>query len=158
MQVKISLFKPDYPRWNDLLNCVEAEGQRRWLEFSFEHHLSSHVLGATQGDNIAGFLRFAVQQIGPPDDCPPLIANGAELTEAKILAFGVPERFRRQGIGAQLQQHAIHHARELGCHQIRSYSSVDHPENIALKLKLGFSLHPEQRPNGQQGYYFVLAL
>jgi GNAT superfamily N-acetyltransferase len=116
------------------------------------------VLVALDGESLAGFLRFVTQQIGPPDVCPPLLMNGEPLIEAKILAFGVPESYRRRGIGTRLQRAAIDLARELGCYQLRSWSLAHYTANHALKLKLGFAAQPEQRANGQQGFYFVLPL
>lgn len=155
--MEISLWTPEHPRWAELLGVVEAEGQSGWLHARHDFHLSSHVL-VVATDAIAGFLRFVIQPLGPPDGCPVLTLAGTPLTEAKILAFGVPERFRRQGIGSALQLQAIAAARELGCYQLRSYSAINHPENYALKLKLGFAAFPEVRANGQQGVYFVLPL
>ncbi len=154
----ISLWTPEHPRWLALLACVEAEGQTDWLDASYDFHLSSHVLVATDDSAVMGFLRFVIQYMGPPDDCPVLMQAGNPLTEAKILAFGVPERFRRQGVGTELQRQSIVYARELGCYQLRSYSELSHAENYALKLKLGFAAFPEQRANGQQGVYFVMPL
>ena len=154
----IEPLTPEHLRWHELLACVETEGQRRWLEFALEHHLSSHVLAAFKEGVVAGFLRFVVQPIGPADYCPPLMLDGEILTEAKILAFGVSGQFRRQGIGILLQIAAIDHARARGCYQVRSWSTLDHIANHHLKLRLGFSAHPEQRDNGQQGYYYLLPL
>ena len=95
---------------------------------------------------MVGFLMFELWEIGPHDrNLPPLQLNGATLTEAKIIAFGVSELHRRQGIGRALQQEAIAQATELGCYQLRSVSSNEHPENYQLKLSLGFAVEPMER-------------
>ena len=156
--VVIENWTPDHPRWVELLECVEGQHQSDWLLSAFDFHLDSHVLVALDGKVIVGFLRFAMQQIGPPDDCPPLMLDDVPLIEAKILAFGVPEAYRRRGIGTQLQQAAVVRARELGCYQVRSWSLAGYTANYQLKLKLGFATQPELRANGQQGFYFVMPL
>ena len=76
---------------------------------------------------------------------PPLVVGGKTLTEAKIVAFGVKETYRRQGIGRALQEHAIRRARELGCYQVRSVSGADHAANRQLKLAMGFAVEPMER-------------
>jgi GNAT superfamily N-acetyltransferase len=156
--IGIGSWSPNHPRWTELLECVEGERQTDWLLITFDFHLDSHVLVALKDDAVVGFLRFVTQRIGPPDDCPPLMMNGEALIEAKILAFGVPEPYRRRGIGRQLQLAAIDRARELGCYQVRSWSLARYSANYQLKLKLGFAAQPELRANGQQGFYFVMAL
>ena len=156
--VDLDIWTPDHPRWGDLLACVEREGQRAWLEAQLPFHLGSYVLVALQDGEIIGFLRFALQQIGPEADCPPLLVDGEALIEAKILAFGVVAHFRNQGIGTALQRNAIAKARALGCYQVRSWSLLKYRANHRLKLKLGFCAQPERRANGQQGFYYLLPL
>jgi GNAT superfamily N-acetyltransferase len=156
--IHIETWTPEHPRWADLIVCAAGENQQREVEIVFEFHIGTRVFVALAGDTIVGFLRFALQEIGPGDDCPPLMMDGEALIEAKILAFGVPKLYRRQGIGTQLQRAAIDHARELGCYQVRSWSLIDKTANYALKLKLGFAAQPEQRANSQQGFYFVMPL
>ncbi|WP_366916572.1 GNAT family N-acetyltransferase [Streptomyces sp.] len=62
--------------------------------------------------------------IGPDTGCPPVTLQGQPVHEAKILAFGVPEQWRRRGVGTALQQAVISAAATKGCHQVRSHSSV----------------------------------
>lgn len=85
-------------------------------------------------------------EIGPHDrNQPPLVVDGQTLTEAKIVAFGVKEAYRRQGIGRALQEYVIRRARELGCYQVRSVSGADHAANRQLKLAMGFAVEPMER-------------
>ena len=89
---------------------------------------------------------YVVWNIGPHDrDHPPLAVDGQTLREAKIIAFGVKEAYRRQGIGRALQEYAIRRARALGCYQVRSVSDGTHPENRQLKLAMGFAVEPMER-------------
>ncbi len=146
----------DHPRWVELIACAAGEKQQREVECVFDFHRGTRVFVALDGDTIVGFLRFALQYIGPGDDCPVLTLDAEPLTEAKILAFAVLETYRRRGIGTRLQQAAIQHARDLGCYQVRSWSTVDKVANYQVKLKLGFCAQPQHRDSGEQGYYFVL--
>jgi GNAT superfamily N-acetyltransferase len=107
---------------------------------------------------VIGFLRFVVQEIGPDDDLPSVMLEGIALLEAKILAFGVREAYRRQGIGRALQEKAIYRAEELGCHQVRSHSSGSYAENHRMKLAMGFGVHPIRRGEDERGAYFILPL
>ena len=89
---------------------------------------------------------YVVWNIGPHDrNHSPLVVDGQMLKEAKIIAFGVKEAYRRQGIGRALQEYAIRRARALGCYQVRSVSDGTHPENRQLKLAMGFAVEPMER-------------
>jgi GNAT superfamily N-acetyltransferase len=132
--------------------------QRNWLTFRAEWHQSSHLLVASMPEQAIGFLRFVIQTIGPDMDCPEVVVNGVALTEAKIMAFGVAEEWRRQGIGRALQSAAINHARKLGCYQVRSHSDGDSDANHQLKLAMGFAIHPIVRGDDRKGCYFMMPL
>jgi hypothetical protein len=58
-----------------------------------------------------------------------------------------------------LQLAALEKTRELGCFQMRSWSSLDKPANYQLKLSLGFGFHPEVQDTASglkvSGGYFV---
>ena len=145
-------------RWLAGQALGETLGQSNWLSFSAEWHLSSHLLVAMVDERTLGFLRFVIQTIGPDMECPAVLVNGAALTEAKILAFGVAPEWRKQGVGRALQEAAILHARALGCYQVRSHSSGDADANHRLKLAMGFAIHPIVRGEDNQGCYFLLPL
>ena len=49
---------------------------------------------------------------------------------------------RRHGIGQRLQARAMVLCQQRHCYQIRSRSPITSYENYALKLKLGFGVHP----------------
>jgi GNAT superfamily N-acetyltransferase len=102
-----------------------------------------------------GFLRYLVQQIGADCGRPPIVRHGQPLREGYVEALGVAPLSRREGIGEALQQHAIDRCRMLGCYQIRSRSPVTSSENYALKLKMGYVVHPSHE---NDSYYFVLRL
>lgn len=128
------------------------------MNFTADWHVNSEMLVARSDESVVGFLRFVVQPIGPDADCPEIVLNGERLIEAKVIACGVAEAHRRRGVGRALQKGLIEHARALNCYQIRSHSGGDHPENHALKLAMGFGVHPIVRGGDTRGAYFILPL
>ncbi len=147
-----------HPQWPVLVQAVEAQEQTDWAIFHAAFHQSSHVLVARQGEQVVGFLRFVVQEIGPDMGCPPVTFDGVALTEAKVLAFGVDPAHQRQGIGRTLQEDLLRRATAAGCYQVRSHSSGSHAANHRLKLAMGFGVHPIVRGEDNQGVYFVMPL
>ncbi len=142
----IEEWTPQHPRWTELAAAIEVEQQATWAFAPLFADFPRHFLVALQEDVVVGFLMFVVWEIGPHDRMmPTLQLNGVALTEAKIIAFGVRESHRRQGIGRALQEHTLQRARELGCYQVRSVSGGDHPENYQLKLSMGFAVEPMER-------------
>jgi GNAT superfamily N-acetyltransferase len=133
----------------------EVLAQDRYLKASLPHAEATVVLGAFRGDDCVGFLRYVVQWIGADCGRPPILRNGQRLREGYVETFGVAPSARRQGIGEALQLHAMDQCRSLGCYQIRSRSPVTSVENYALKLKMGYVVHPSEE---NDSYYFVLRL
>lgn len=124
-----------------------------------DFHQSSHALVAVVKDEVAGFLRFTVQEIGPDRDLPAVHFKGAALTEAKVLAFGVKAHFQNLGIGKALQEQTIQQAKVLGCYQVRSHSGGESKANHHLKLSLGFGVHPTLKDDDDpHGVFFVKTL
>jgi GNAT superfamily N-acetyltransferase len=154
----VAEWQPDHPRWSEALAAVAALGQSDWTAASAPWHRSTHLLIAQQDGEIAGFLRFVVQEIGPELDRPPVMVDDRPLIEAKVLAFGVLPAFRRRGIGRALQEAMIARAAQLGCYQVRSHSSGTNTANHRLKLSLGFGVHPIVRGEDTTGVYFILPL
>lgn len=89
-------------------------------------------------------------------------AQFVPLCEAFVETFAVEESYRRRGYGRALQLAAMQKARDLGCYQMRSWSSADKAANYALKLSLGFAVHPALYPmpggNPISGVYFIKVL
>ena len=137
---------PEHRDWPGYVAAINGEGQERW---AFDAHFESfprHFVMAKQDGHVVGFLMYVVWEIGPNDrGHRPLVVDGRPLTEAKIIAFGVKQAYRRQGIGRALQEHTLRRAKELGCYQVRSVSDGDHPENHRLKLAMGFAVEPMER-------------
>jgi GNAT superfamily N-acetyltransferase len=139
--IRIEQWDDSNERWAQLVELLEREDQLRWiLPEDGPLRADAHVFVALEADAVVGFLAFIVQEIGPPDGCPPL-----GLTEAKVLAFGVREDRRRSGIGRALQLRLLERATELGCYQARSVTGVDRVANLRLKLALGFAVSPTIR-------------
>ena len=156
--IRIEAWDPAHPRWAYLLALIVELGQTDWVAFTADFHQSTHTLVALDAEQIAGFLRYVVQAIGPDAGCPPVELDGRPLREAKILAFGVEPARQRQGIGRALQVRCIEEAQERGCYQVRSHSGGDHPANHRLKLALGFGVHPIVRGEDTRGAYYILPL
>jgi GNAT superfamily N-acetyltransferase len=154
----IEQWSAEHPRWPELWAVVARLGQEDWMNAVFDWHRSHHVLVALDDGQVAGFLRFVVQDIGLEDDHDPLVFNGATLSEAKVLAFGVPAERRNHGIGRALQLAAMDAARDLGCYQMRSHSGGESQANHHLKLALGFAVFPVLRGDDTAGVYFSKAL
>jgi hypothetical protein len=89
-----------HPRWHEFINCLEtvAPDQIPFVVGKHYHEYPCYLFVALQLNEVVGFLRFAVQPIGPEAKCPPLYLNGTQLSEAKIHAFAVREESRRQGV------------------------------------------------------------
>src|SRR5688572_269480 len=156
--IRIEVWENSHPAWPALMQCVQEEDQLDWVNFSADFHQSSHMLAALLGEEVIGFLRLVVQEIGPDMDCPPLHYEEKPLIEAKVLAFGVKSAYRGQGVGRALQEAAIALAKRLGCYQLRSHSGGDHQANHHLKLSMGFGVHPTIRGDDKAAVYFIMPL
>lgn len=149
-----------HPRWHEFVACLEAVAPEQ-APFVFKERYrayQSYLLIALQANQVVGFIRFAVQPIGPEAKCPILHLNSVPLTEAKIHAFAVREDARGQGIGTALQKQTIRRAKVLECYQVASYSSYGRDENHHIKLSLGFAAQPEVHGDNHQGVYFIMPL
>ena len=135
MEFTIEEYSPDHLDWTQLVSVIEQEQQTGWAFNSHFETFPRYFLAAKHDGQIVGFLMFGVWEIGPHDrGHAPLQIAGETLTEAKIIAFGVREAWRRQGIGRSLQEWVLARARRLGCHQVRSVSDPDCLGNHQLKL------------------------
>ena len=136
----------DHPDWQEFVALVKDLNQEGWAFNPYFEQFSRYFLAAKQDGMIVGFLMFVVWDIGPHDrDHPPIEMQGKTLKEAKILAFGVKDGYRRQGIGTALQEYTIQQAKLFDCYQVRSVSGENHPENHHLKLFMGFAVEPMER-------------
>jgi GNAT superfamily N-acetyltransferase len=162
METEYSIEEWDqtHPRWKEFVACLEtvAPEQAPFVFEAYYRAYQSYLLVALQSDQVVGFIRFAVQPIGPEAKCPTLYLNGVPLTEAKIHAFAVHEDSRGQGIGTELQKQTIRRAKVLGCYQVASYSSYGRAANHHIKLSLGFAAQPEVHGDNHQGVYFLMPL
>jgi GNAT superfamily N-acetyltransferase len=159
--VLIEHWEPRHARWSELTDVMKAEDQDHyWSRAHYWARFDHTCIVALHNGDIAGFLEFYLQPIGPDRQCPVLEFTGGLLSEAKILAFAVLEPYRRRGIGRRLQTAAVQRARELDCFQLRSYNSnePDHRANYALKLSMGFAAQPESRDDGKSGVNFIMPL
>ena len=144
--VSIEELTHDHPDWQEFVGLVNDLNQEGWAFNPYFDRFSRYFLAAKQDGSIVGFLMFVVWDIGPHDrEHPPIQIHGKTLKEAKILAFGVKEGYRRQGIGTALQEYTIKQAKLFNCYQVRSVSGENYPENHLLKLAMGFAVEPMER-------------
>jgi GNAT superfamily N-acetyltransferase len=141
----------------DEINELAAQvlGQDRYLARDYPTASETLLLGAFDPERCLGFLLFLVQIVGSDAGRPPVRVGEAVLTEGYVQAFGVAHADRRTGIGRLLQNTAIEYARRVGCYQMRSRSPISSSENYAMKLSMGYVLHPSDE---NDSYYFLLKL
>lgn len=118
------------------------------------------AFGAFDGAGLVGDISVKVQPVEVPPGVPvPVLelpvktfreAAGSDIFEGFVQSFAVEEAHRRRGLGRRLQLVALAECRRRGLFQMRSWSSLDKPANYALKLALGFAVHP--------GYDYVTRL
>ena len=142
--------------YDALLAVAEQLGQARYIPATEPYADQSVLLGAFAETSCVGFLRFLIMTIGSEHGRTPIRGgDGAPLREGYVEAFGVLPEWRRQHIGQALQEHAIAACRAQGCYQIRSRSPASSAENYALKLKMGYAIHPS---SANDSYYFIKTL
>lgn len=164
----VDRFAPDDALWPAYVAHLQRIGQARWVVDADGQPLAAdaHFLGVIIGENVVGHISLKVQPILIPatewagGQATPLAGpDGDPLRETFVQTFAVEEVHRRQGYGRALQLAALDLTRDLGCYQMRSWSSLDKPANYALKLSLGFAAHPAKSdtPAGYavSGVYFV---
>lgn len=159
---------PKHPLWLAFVIHLGQHGMARYaLAEDGAPQPDTYYLAAAIGDRVVGNLCLRLQPLTIPPGEPeggeptPLLGSGGEpLTELFVRTFAVDDDFRRQGHGRELQLAAVALARDLGCYQMRSWSSLDKSANYALKISLGFALHPavEVVPSGERisGAFFVM--
>ena len=156
-----------HEQWVPYVAHLRRVEQARWVlgddDLPTEPFL---FLAAVEGGEVVGNLALCVQMIAMPAtewsggvEKPLVDGEGDPLRETFVQTFFVEAPHRRQGIGRALQEAAVAWTREAGCAQMRSWSSLDKPENYALKLSMGFAMQPSVHDSwgGYQvsGVYFV---
>ncbi len=157
--------------WTACVAHLQRVNMARWVLDDQQHLLPDHyLLGVIRDEVVIGHITLKKQPISAPETPWSIEHDHARtlttprvdgpLTEMFVATFAVDVDHRRQGYGRMLQLAALGLTRELGCYQMRSWSSLDARANYALKLSLGFAAHPEiQIAAGTDlaisGYYFV---
>lgn len=154
----IESWLPEHSHYPELSVLIARLEQEDWVAFKADWHLGDHMLVALSGNEVVGFLRYVIQEIGVEEDQQPFMLNGETLHEAKVIAFGVAPEHRRKGIGRALQERLIGESHAARLYQIRSHSSAQNTENHRLKLSLGYAIHPLVADRGKDGAYFILPL
>lgn len=161
-------YSPDKPNWHAYITHLHQNGQARWVLDQRDQPQSREIifLGIEQDHAVGASLSLKVQPIVIPatewaggKETELKSLEGELLKETFVQTFFVDEAYRRQGLGEALQREALEVTRQLGCYQMRSWSSQDKDANYRLKLKLGFAAHPAvyETDSGLKvsGLYFV---
>jgi len=160
-------FDPQHELWEEYVAHLKRTENARWVLDEDQRPLADLLfLGAVADGRVVGNLALRRQVVTCPatEWCggvprPLLDADGEPVEEMFVQTFHVQAAHRRLGIGRSLQQAALEWTRIEGCCQMRSWSSLDRPENYRLKLCLGFAMHPEVHRaaagHDVSGVYFV---
>ena len=163
----VEVFTPEHPHWPAYVDHMGRANMARWTVDAAGLPLQPlHFLGVMEGDSVIGHISLRHQPLVCPASewstgMDPIVygTEGEPLTELYVYTFAVDEAHRRQGVGRALQRAALDLTRDLGCYQLRSWSSLDHPDNYRLKIALGFAMHPAtfKTDSGLEvsGVYFV---
>ena len=160
-------FGNGYPGWDRYLAHLErVEMTTHAVDEDGEPIEGNYYLSITDDDAVIGHISIKVQKLIVPEtewssvfDHHVRDTDGAPLRETFVQTFAVESNHRRKGHGRALQLAALDLTCDLGCYQMRSWSSLDARANYRLKLSLGFAIHPATytTDTGLQvsGAYFV---
>jgi GNAT superfamily N-acetyltransferase len=162
----IARFTPSQASWPAYVAHLERHNMARWALDDGQPAPDVYLLGAMEADRVIGHISVRVQDLVIPPtewsaghDHGLRRSAGEPLRETFVNTFAVDETHRRQGYGRALQIAALDLTRELGCYQMRSWSSLDKTANYALKISLGFAVFPAVYTTGSgqliSGAYFV---
>ncbi|MCA9913880.1 MAG: GNAT family N-acetyltransferase [Anaerolineae bacterium] len=166
MMHPVELFTEQHGNWQQYTQHLERVQMARHGLIRGEAIPQAIYLGVLEDNRVIGHLSLKVQALVVPatewnhnKEESLLNAAGEALRETFVQTFAVEEAYRRRGMGTALQTAAIEATRASGCYQMRSWSSADRPANYALKLQMGFAVHPTTYalPDGRliSGVYFI---
>lgn len=164
----IKPFSVTEPDWEAFIRHLKRVKMARHSLKNEQPKPDTHYFGVTVKTRVVGHIAIRVQPLSVPvskstDGAPMILTRGGvALMETFVQTFAVEEAYQRRGYGRGLQQTAIDFSREMGCYQMRSWSSGDRQANYALKLSMGFAAVPGLYPipGGEtiSGMYFVMIL
>jgi GNAT superfamily N-acetyltransferase len=172
-RVAIERFTPDHSLWSDFCAHLAQHTMARWVlqpasdgvGWSQQPLPALYFLGSVEANRVVGHIALKMQRLVLPKIArdtktqPLTTRDERTLRELFVQTFAVNEDFRNQGRGRMLQLAALDLCHSLGCYQMRSWSSAERLANYALKLSMGFAVHPsiQETADGQriQGVYFV---
>jgi GNAT superfamily N-acetyltransferase len=121
----------------------------RWVLDNGQAAPDVYLLGVMAAEQVIGHISLRIQDLIIPStewstgqDHALRRSTGEPLRETFVNTFAVDETHRRQGCGRALQIAALDLTRDLGCYQMRSWSSLDKTAHYALKISLGFAVYP----------------
>jgi GNAT superfamily N-acetyltransferase len=159
---------PKNPQWPSFVDHLKACNDAQWVLDESGLPLKENLVffAALADGDAVGSISLIRQEITIPEtdwagDRDRVLRDEHEnpFYEILVQTFRVNQVHRRKGYGRALQQAALNFAKESGCMQMRSWSSLDKKANYALKLSLGFGFHPEVQLTASglrvSGGYFV---
>lgn len=162
----VELLASEQQLWDSFIKHLETISMIRHTVTDKKPLSDVYYFGIAIDEAIIGHISIKKQPlIVPPSyliepDNSQLKIDGKILEETFVQTFAVEEAYHRKGYGRDLQQAAIDRTRELGCYQMRSWSSANRMANYALKLNMGFATLPAlyPMPGGKpiSGVYFVM--
>lgn len=167
MTMEPQLIEPQDTMWPALIGHLEITKMDRWaLSPDCRALPNVKYLALQNGLKVLGHISLQLQALECPatpwtggNPIPLMDPDGNTLMETFVRTFAVDPVERRKGYGRCLQMAALELTKELGCVQMRSWSSADHPANYGLKIGLGFAAHPStyELHDGRKisGAYFV---
>lgn len=165
--MEISRIDPAHETWADLVAHLRRVDHAQWVLDEKDEPTGTFLfLAAVAEGEVVGDLTLEPRNIVLPatewsggKKTTLLDAARQPVRETYVMTFCVEEPHRRRGIGRALQEAALAWTKEVGCMQMRSWSSLDKPVNYALKLSMGFAMDPavHDAAGGIQvtGVYFV---
>jgi GNAT superfamily N-acetyltransferase len=169
MPVTVNAFGPDHPGWQAYADHLTRVNMIQHATLKGEPKPDGIYLGLSVEGAIVGHISLVKQPLVVPasylcEDRALYLTDAAStpLYETFVQTFSVEAAHCRKGYGRALQEAAIEKSQEAGCYQMRSWSSADRRENYALKISLGFAMHPALYPMPGSaplsGIYFIKRL
>lgn len=123
------IHKADYDFVVSVLDRWWGGPSRELAHPLFFWELGHRALIAEEDDRVVGFL-FGFHAEGPP-------------RTAYIHMVGIHPDHRRRGVGKQLYEEFLAHARAGDCEQVKAITNVGHTGSIEFHSALGFSVTEE---------------
>ena len=93
-RLSIHELTPEHRDWNDYVDLIDGEGQRRWRSTRSSNRFPRHHVLARQEGDIVGFMVYVVWEIGPTTGHHCLLAESIVDSPHKPSSLWEPRRTR----------------------------------------------------------------